>query len=172
MSCATLAVATYGRISLRSRQRWTYAFERPTSAGTSRLRRRERLRVQADRLLVGLAVDRGHALADAARIEGDDVEAVAERGEEVDAECLEIADRSRPRATEVEEQRADATLCLHGMRPGKRNLDRRAVGPGVVAWHFRRRTFDVDAVVAAGRPVEGRDSLDAPRRQPRQRRVL
>ena len=39
------------------------------------LGRRERLRVEALRLLVDLAVDRRRALADAARIEGDEVEA-------------------------------------------------------------------------------------------------
>ena len=66
-------------------------------------------------LLVDLAVDRGRALAGAARIEGDDVEAVVEGAEQVDADRLRVVDGVAARPAGVDEQRADAIrLILRG----------------------------------------------------------
>jgi hypothetical protein len=53
-----------------------------SAAQVQRRRVGKRLRVEAEPLLVRLAVDRRRALARAARIEGDDVEALVERVEE------------------------------------------------------------------------------------------
>src|SRR5262249_35049840 len=60
-------------------------------------RREERLRVDALRLLVRLAVDRGRALADAARIERDDVEVLDQRmPQRARAEDLQVVDGGAP----------------------------------------------------------------------------
>ena len=77
------------------------------SAPTSRLNgSREGLGVDAQRLLVDLAVDRRRALADAAWVDADDVEVLVERGPGGRPSASKVRRRAA-RPAEVEEQRAD-----------------------------------------------------------------
>ena len=91
-------------------------------------RRGEGLRVHAALLLVDVAVDRRRALADAARIEAHDVEALVERAPVAGgSDLLEVVHRRAARTAEVEEERADAVARSAAARaPPSR-------GPGVHA---------------------------------------
>ena len=89
-----------------------------------------RLRVDAQLLLVHPAVDRRGALPDAAGVEGDDVEALVEVGEEAGTVALQIVDSGAAWATEVEEERSDAVGLVRRGHPrhGDLHLARRAAG--------------------------------------------
>ena len=78
--------------------------------------------LRPERLLVGLAVDRRLALADSARIHGDDVEAPVEDRELARPAGLEGVRRGRARPAEVDEQRADPVRRVGRRRPGDEQL--------------------------------------------------
>ena len=150
-------------------------------------RRLERLGVNPLRLLVRPAVDRRLALADAARVHPDQIEALVERREAVGAEGLEeIGDRGAGPA-EVQKQRADPVRLIRGGRAGDEHVDLAVIRPVVVQRGAQRRALHIRRV-AARREVQrrrvsvtcdscrsrhqqrGRDREDAseqPRRPPR-----
>ena len=82
-------------------------------------RRRERLRVQALGLLVDLAVDRRRALADAARVEADDVEPLTEPWGEHVGRQLHHLGAGTSRAAAVEHHGADPAPSVGGAQPGR-----------------------------------------------------
>ena len=104
------------------------------------LGRRERRRVDAVRLLIDLAVDRRRALGGAARIEGDDVEVLVERGEQVGVALGEL-DRAAARAAGVGEQRADTVLRVCGGQARDGDLDVTGGRVRVVLGRLERRAL-------------------------------
>jgi hypothetical protein len=119
-------------------------------------RRRERLRARALGLLVDLAVDRRRALADAARVEADDVEALVERVEQpLAGRGLQVVDLGAAGAAEVEEQRADAMRLILRRHARDRDPDGLAARLVVVEGHgLNRALHDGAGNLAAVLPLK------------------
>ena len=105
------------------------------------LGRDERLRVEAVRLLVHGAVDRRRALADAARVEGDEVEVVVDRAEQERADRLSRVDRGAAGAAVVDEERARAVRLILRRQARDCDLDGAGARVAVVLRGLERRAL-------------------------------
>ena len=111
-------------------------------------------------LLVDVAVDRGRALADPARVEAHDVEALVERAPVARRpDLLEVVHRRPARAAEVEEERADPVRLVRRRHARDRDVHLAPAGVVVVERQVSRGAL-------GGRGLRGRAAgreLAAPR---------
>ena len=136
------------------------------------LGRRERRRVEPLGLLVDLAVDRGRALAHAARIECDQVEPVVHGAEQLDADVLRGGDGVATRPAVVDEQRADAMCLVLSGKTRDGDLREAPARMAVIEWGLVSRALPARGCgigVGAGPPLEpGRRRRLGHRRSDRQ----